>query len=110
MTTKTRQLPSTIPGLVYTKTTINAFKYFTLDHAASGKHVITFNSGPVGERDKDFINHIDSVIRSFDLDWTQSDDTLAHELGSDEGKQMHNTLCSATIKGDDQRIRINRAA
>ena len=103
-----RTMPSTIPGLSYMKTQISSSKYFTLDHDASGKHIATFNSGPVGERDKDFMGHIDSVVRPLGVDWTKSEGELAHALTPEKAAQLRNAISSATTKGDDQQIRIRK--
>lgn len=103
-----RTMPSAIPGLSYTKTQISSSKYFTLDHDASGKHIATFDSGPVGERDKDFMNHIDSVVRPLGVDWTKSEGELAHNLTPEKATQLRNAISSATTKGEDQRIRIRK--
>ncbi len=104
-----RTMPSTIPGLSYTKTQISSSKYFTLDHDASGKHIAIFTSGPVDERDKDFMSHIDSVVRPLGVDWTKSEGELAHDLTPEKGMQLRNAISSATTKGDDQRIRIRKS-
>lgn len=103
-----RKIPSTIPGLSYTKIKISSYKYFTLDHDASDKHIATFTGGPVGERDKDFMNHIDSVIRPIGVDWTKNEIELSHALSPEKAMQLHNAISTATIKGDDQRIRIRK--
>jgi hypothetical protein len=103
-----RKMPSFIPGLTYTKTQISAFKYFTLTHDSSGKRLATFTSGPVDARDKDFMSHIDAVVRPFAIDWTKSEDELAKDLTPEKMMQLRSAISSATTKGDDQWIRIRK--
>lgn len=93
-------IPSSIPGLQYVKDRITSNKYFSLQHAASGKKIGEWRNAPVTEKDKDFVSHIDGIMRQHGIDWTKSEADLGHELVAERGARVRNSLSSAMHRTD----------
>lgn len=105
----TKIIPSSIPGLQYVKDQITANKYFSLQHAASGKTVGEWRAAPVKETDKNFVAHIDSVMKQHNVDWTRDEAGLGKIVTPEIGTKIRNSLSSAmnrdAMHGSDYKIR-----
>lgn len=105
----TKTIPSSIPGLQYVKDQISASKYFSLQHAASGKTVGEWRGAPVREKDKDFVAHIDSIMKQHKVDWTKDEAGLGKAITPEIGTRIRNSLSSAmerdAMRGSDYKIR-----